>query len=219
VVRRASPSPKKSRRASPSPKKPRRASPSPKKPRRAAPAWLIVAVWVACVAGGAALGAWLLGVVTPMDADPDQAPWLGGLVGLVAGVVAAAGIQGGMQMAGPWAIVPGLGVGVAMFGLVAAGYAHGSWLLVGLAGFIIALIGFYAAGLANGYVPPAIVTTFGSPVSAVAGIALIMVALVGGSTLLLVLGVGLVVTAATILGFRLAAARGPRRAPDGGTGR
>lgn len=171
-------------------------------------------MWILCILAGTAAGAWLLGWVTPMDDDAEAAPVLGGLVGAVSGLVAASGVQGGMMMAQAWGIVPGLGVGTAMFGLVAAAFAPGPWLIVGLAGFVAAIVGFYAAGMASGYAPPEVVENFGSPLSALGGVVLLIVGIAAGSAAMIVIGIGLVSTAATILGFRLVRRRASRRARD-----
>ncbi|QAY59512.1 hypothetical protein ET475_05600 [Microbacterium protaetiae] len=177
------------------------------------PTPVVLVVWIVSLLAGTALGAWLLGMITPMDEDPVSALILGGFVGVFAGLVAAAGITGGMIMAGAWGIIPGIGVGIALFGLVATSFAPGPWAVVGVAGFIVAIIGFYAAGLSSGYTPPTVVTLFGSPLTAVAGVVFIVVGILGDNLMLLVIGIGCLAAAGTILGFRLVHRRRVRDEP------
>lgn len=160
-------------------------------------------LWAGVILVGVVLGGWLLGFVTPMDADRGVGLILGGVIGLFAGLVAAAGVTGGLLMVGRWGVVPGVAVGVSLFGAVAASSADGPWVAVALLGFVAAIVGFYIAGLRSGFIPPVVVKTFGSPLAVVGGLVSLWIGTAQGNLQAIMVGVGFILVALVIGGYGL----------------
>ncbi len=173
---------------------------------RAAP--ILIAIYSACIVGGGILGYWVLGFVAPLDDDWRVGGAVGALLGALSGLLAAAGVHGGRVMSGSWwGAGPGLGIGVAMFGIVASAEGAGDGLLIlGIAGLVVALVGFYIIGILTGSVPGYLLEGFGSFGSVISGVILLVVGLSLHLTMVLVLGVSFVVVGATILAARRYAA-------------
>ena len=179
----------------------------------------LVALWLGTILGAIVVGAWVLGFVTPMESDRGAGAVLGGVVGLFSGLVAAAGVTGGLLMVGWWGLVPGLGVGVSMFGAVAASRTDGPWVAVAVLGFVAAIVGFYIAGLRSGFVPPAVVKTFGSPLAVVGGLVALWIGIAQGNLQTVMVGIGFILVPLVIGGYGVFERSREHRERDIGSGR
>jgi hypothetical protein len=198
----------------------RRAVQHPAAHRRPAPravsGLLLTVLYVLFIGGGGALGALLLAVVAPVDDDPASAIAIGILIGAISGLLAAAGMHGVFVMGGGWwGVLPGIGIGVAMFGLACSADigdnpSWGGWLVVGAIGFVIALVGFYAIGMITHTIPGNVVESFGSPGSIAAGALRAVIGLMAHLDGVFIIGLGLAVVGATIFVVRRFVVRAPR---------
>ncbi|MGA0568563.1 hypothetical protein ACO2Q7_14630 [Rathayibacter sp. KR2-224] len=178
-----------------------------------APRYVLVLLYVGFICGGGAIGGLALSILTPIDDDPATAVALGAIIGLFSGLIAASGVHGALTMRGGWwSLIPGVGVGTAMFGFVAAAEVGSVWLWIGAAGFVLALVGFYLLGMVSKTIPRSTVESYGSPASLIAGVVLLVVGIASDSMLAFILGLGFSTVGATILITRLVLARAARAA-------
>lgn len=143
---------------------------------------------------GLGLGLWLLGVVWPVDSDPDTAFVYGGMSGFFSGLLGAGAIAGSISMSRrvAWlSPIVGLLFAVGFTGLVLAsmGSESAPWMLIGVTAIAACVIWFYVLGMVSGSIPPIFLNQYGTWAAPVAGVVLIVVGAVTGSLEALAIGV------------------------------
>ena len=142
---------------------------------------------------GLGLGLWLLGVVWPVDSDPDTAFVYGGMSGFFSGLLGAGAIAGSISMSRrvAWlSPIVGLLFAVGFTGLVLAsmGSESAPWMLIGVTAIAACVIWFYVLGMVSGYIPPLYVKQYGTWTAPVVGVVLVIVGVATGSLEGLVVG-------------------------------
>ena len=143
---------------------------------------------------GLGLGLWLLGVVWPVDSDPDTALVYGGVSGFFSGLLGGAAAAGSLTMSrrAAWlSPIAGLLFAVGFTGLVLGSMGSDSapWMLIGIVGIAACVIWFYVLGMVSGYIPPLFVNQYGTWSAPVVGVVLIAVGVATGSLEAMVIGI------------------------------
>jgi len=168
---------------------------------------------------GLGLGLWLLGVVWPVDSDPDTAFVYGGMSGFFSGLLGAGAIAGSMSMSrrAAWlSPIVGLLFAVGFTGLVLAsmGSESAPWMLIGVTAIAACVIWFYVIGMIGGFIPPLFLNQYGTWVAPIGGVALIAFAVANDSLEGLVIGI---LTIAAWIGIVIGSALMSRRSSEQAT--
>ena len=168
---------------------------------------------------GLGLGLWLLGVVWPVDSDPDTALVYGGMSGFFSGLLGAGAIAGSMSMSrrAAWlSPIVGLLFAVGFTGLVLAsmGSESAPWMLIGVTAIAACVIWFYVIGMIGGFIPPLFLNRYGTWVAPIGGVALIAFAVANDSLEGLVIGI---LTIAAWVGIVIGSAIMSRRSSEQAT--
>ncbi len=143
---------------------------------------------------GLGLGLWLLGIVWPVDDDPDTALVYGGASGFFSGLLGAAATAGSLTMSSRlrW-LSPAAGAlfAIGFTGLVLASMGSDSapWMLIGVVGIAACVIWFYVLGMVSGVIPPLYVRSYGTWTAPIAGVVLVIVGVANDSLEGVVIGV------------------------------